>query len=290
MIHGFLITCYKDAVNLNNLIKDILKIKNSKIYISADTKDINFIKQIRFIKKKYEHNLKIFYHNMNWGSINHYNAFIKLLNVAILEKCNYFHWIDGRTRIVVKPMKFLEFFEKNKKKTFIEYRKIPNDHWRIKNNGIKRYIHNVLYDGLINRVKYFYTTELINYQKNKLLFIIINFLFIILQKAFFVNRLFYKKYYGGVGFFSLSFSAAIYLHHKYKIIRSRLSNTFGAEEIISQTILLNSNADIRNNIKNRSLIYQNWKKKNNEIPRILNKIDFLKIKIKNKYIFARKFK
>ena len=38
----FLITCYKDIKNLNNLINDILKIKDSRIYISADLKEKHF--------------------------------------------------------------------------------------------------------------------------------------------------------------------------------------------------------------------------------------------------------
>ncbi len=225
---------------------------------------------------------------MNWGSINHYNAFIKLLNIAILENCNYFHWIDGRTRIIVKPKKFLDFFEKNKKKTFIEYLKIPNKNWRMKGKGIKQLIHKILINGLINRVKYFYIIDFINMKNNKLLFIFINFLFIILQKACFINRLFYNKYYGGVGYFSFSSSAASYLYEKYKIIHNRFNSTFIAEEIISHTILLNSEKSIKKNIKNINLIYQNWEKKNNEVPAILDMDDFIKIK-KNKYIFARKF-
>jgi hypothetical protein len=288
MQHGFLITCYKDIKNLNNLINDIFKIKDSRIYISADTKDDNFLKQIKSIRIKYKNNLHIYFHKMNWGSINHYNAFMKLLKIAILENCNYFHWIDGRTRIIVKPKKFLGFFEKNKKKTFIEYLKIPNKHWRMKGRGIKQFIHKILINGLINRVKYFYIIDFINMKNNKLLFIFINLLFIILQKACFINRLFYKKYYGGVGYFSFSSSAANYLYEKYKIIHNKFNNTFIAEEIISHTILLNSGKNIKKNIKNINLIYQNWDKKNNEIPAILDMDDLIKIK-KNKYIFARKF-
>lgn len=288
MRHAFLITCYNDIINLNHLIKDILKIKNSKIYISADTKNKNFIKQIELIKKKYKKNLYICFHQMNWGSIKHYNAFIKILNIAIKDNCKYFHWIDGRTRIIVKPDKFIKFFSKNKKITFIQYKQIPNDAYRIKHSKIKKIIHDIFVDGFINRVKYFYLIDFFNMRRYKILSILINTLFIILQKIFFINRLFYKKYYGGTGYFSFSQLSANYLYKKYNLIKNKFKNTFIAEEIISHTILLNSPNKIKKNIKNNILIYQNWTKKFNEIPAILSMEDYKKIKNKN-YIFARKF-
>ena len=144
MKHAFLITCSKDIKNLNNLINDILKIKDSRIYISADLEDNNFVKQIKLIRKKYKNNLHIYFHKMNWGSIKHYNAFIKILNVAIRQDCNYFHWVDGRTRIVVKLKYFSDFFEKNKKKTFLNYFKLP--YLRINSTIIKKIIHNILHN------------------------------------------------------------------------------------------------------------------------------------------------
>ena len=287
MRHAFLITCYKDIENLDHLINDILKIKNSRIYISADTKNKNFIKQIELIKKKYKKNLYICFHQMNWGSIKHYDAFIKMLNIAIKDNCKYYHWIDGRTRIIVKPNKFIKFFRINKKITFIQYKQIPNNAYRIKKSKIKKIIHDIIIDGFINRVKYFHITDFLNIQRYKILFLLINFLFIFLQKIFFINRLSYKKYYGGVGYFSFSQSAANYLYKKYNHIKIKFKNTFIAEEVISHTILLNSANKIKKNIKKNNLIYQNWNKLN-EIPAILSMEDYKKIKNKN-YIFARKF-
>jgi hypothetical protein len=287
MGHAFLITCYKDIENLDHLINDILKIKNSRIYISADTKNKNFIKQVELIKKKYKKNLYICFHQMNWGSIKHYDAFIKMLNIAIKDNCKYFHWIDGRTRIIVKPNKFIKFFRINKKITFIQYKQIPNNAYRIKKSKIKKIIHDIIIDGFINRVKYFHITDFLNIQRYKILFLLITFLFIILQKSFFIKRVYYKKYFGGVGYFSFSQSAANYLYKKYNLIKIKFKNTFIAEEVISHTILLNSANKIKKNIRNNNLIYQNWNKLN-EIPAILSMEDYKKIKNKN-YIFARKF-
>jgi hypothetical protein len=288
MKHAFLITCSKDIKNLNNLINDILKIKDSTIYISADLKDNNFVKQIKLIRKKYKNNLHIYFHKMNWGSVKHYNAFFKILNAAIRQDCNYFHWVDGRTRIVVKSKYFSYFFEKNKKKTFINYFKLP--YWRINSNIIKKIIHKILINGGINRVKYFHIVDYIwKMKSNNKLFMILDCLFILIQKLFFINRLIFKNYYGGVAYFSFSLEAANYLIENYKKIKQKFHNTFIPEEIISHTIFLNSHKSLKKNIINRTLIYQNWIKKNGELPAILDSKDLKKIKNKKKYIFARKF-
>jgi hypothetical protein len=285
MKHAFLITCHKDIGALNYLINDVIKIKGAKIFINVDKKQKNFVKQIKLIKKK--NNLYISYDERNWGSVKHYNAFIKILDKAIKENCNYFHWIDGRTRIIVNKKYFLKFFKKNEKITFIEYFRLP--YWKIKKEGLKKFIHEILIKGGINRIKYFHIIDYINIQNNKKLFIFFDFLFILIQKLFFINRLSFKQYYGGVGYFSLSFETANYLIKNYKKIIKKFNNTLLAEEIISQTILLNANESLKKNIKNKTLIYQNWTKKKGEIPGILDIKDLKKIGNKKKYIFARKF-
>jgi|LakMenEpi03Aug12_release.lakeMendotaPanAssembly.Ray.scaffolds.fasta_scaffold426434_1 hypothetical protein len=285
MKHAFLITCYKDIKALNNLISDIKKIKKTKIFINADKQQKNFIHQLKLLKKK--NNLYITYDKRNWGSVKHYDAFIKILNIAIRQDCNYFHWVDGRTRIVVKQKYFSNFFQRNKKKTFINYFKLP--YWRINGPIIKKIVHNILINGGINRVKYFHIVDYMKMQNNNKLFMILNCLFILIQKLFFINRLVFKKYYGGVGYFSFSLEAANYLIENYEKIKQKFHNTFLAEEIISQTIFLNSHRSLKINIKNKTLIYQNWIKKNGEVPAILDSKDLKKIKNKKKYIFARKF-
>jgi hypothetical protein len=282
--HAFLITCYKDIKALNNLINDIKKIKKVKIFISADKRQKAFVNQLKSTKKK---NLCIYNHKSNWGSVKHYNAFIKILNIAIRYDCDYFHWIDGRTRIVVKQKYFSKFFEKNKKITFIKYFRLPN--WRLRTVGIKKIIHDILINGGINRIKYFHIIDYINMQNNSKIFIFLNLLFILIQKLLFVNRLFFKKYYGGIAYFSFSLETANYLIKNYKKIKHKFNNTLIADEIISQTIILNAHKSLKKNIKNKTLIYQNWTKKNDEVPAILDLKDFKKIKNKKRYIFARKF-
>ena len=126
-------------------------------------------------------------------------------------------------------------------------------------------------------------------QNNNKLFMILDCLFILIQKLFFINRLNFKKYYGGVGYFSFSLEAANYLIENYEKIKQKFQNTFLAEEIISQTLFLNSQRSLRKNIKNKTLIYQNWIKKGGEVPAILDNKDLILIKNKKKYIFARKF-
>ena len=285
MKHAFLITCYKDIKALNNLVNDIKKIKKTKIFINADKQQKNFVNQLKLLKKK--NNLHITYDKRNWGSVKHYNSFIKILNVAIRQDCNYFHWVDGRTRIVVKPKYFSHFFEKNKKKTFLNYYKLP--YWRINGTIIRKIIHNILINGGINRVKYFHIVDYMKMQSNNKLFMILDCLFILIQKLFFINRLIFKNYYGGVAYFSFSLEAANYLIENYKKIKQKFHNTFIPEEIISHTIFLNSHKSLKKNIINRTLIYQNWIKKNGELPAILDSKDLKKIKNKKKYIFARKF-
>lgn len=272
MKHAFLITCYNDIEILNLLIRDISKIKSSIIFLSIDESKPEFFEKVKSNLK----NKIIYTHRTNWASVNHYNAFIKILNKAIKKKCNYFHWVDGRTRIVVKANFFKSFFNKNKKFSFIEYNKLPFKHWKYINANL-------------NRIKYYHLTDHVNLKKNKFMYLL-NYFFILLQKLFFVNRAIFKQYYGGVGFCSLSSEAAKYLVLKYKIIKKNFNYTFAAEEIISQTILLNSNDQIKKFIINKKLIYQNWSKKYGEIPGILDLKDLKKIRCKKiNYIFARKF-
>ena len=284
MKHAFLITCYKDFETLNDLIEDIQKIKNSKIYISADSKSITFIKKLKLIKKKSYLDIT----KRQFGSVKHYKDFIKLLETALRDKCDYFHWVDGRTRIIQKSSKFQNFFKKNKHKTFIQSFLLPNKKWGITKPIIKKILHKIIYNNGINRVKYYHLTEIINIQKNKFLFLFASLIFILIQKIFCINRLNFKNYYGGVGYFSLSVNAANYLINVFKKIKDNFNNSFIAEEIISQTILKNSPNNIRRSIVNRSLIYQNWKYKNIEYPGILSLKD-LKFLKKKKFFFARKF-
>ena len=279
MRHAFLITCYKDVGMLQNLVNDALRIKTSKIFICIikGSEDFNKITLNKFRKYNKRVNISFFY--SKWGSVNHYNAFISLLNKAMKSKCNYFHWLDNRTQIIVNREKFINFFEKNKNYSFLDIFKIPSKKWKF-------------YSGGLDRIKYYHLTDLINldFKNNKYLFSILNFFYIFIQKFLLINRLHFKKYYGGQGFLSLSLNAAKYIIQHYKFYKKRLKSTFLAEEIISHTILMNAPKKIRHKIINKNLIYQNWSRKHNEVPAILDYKDLKYIKNpKKSYIFARKF-
>ena len=168
MKHAFLITCYKDIGTLKDLIEDIKKIKNSKIYISADSKNELFIKKLKLATQK--NYLDITKTKRQFGSVKHYKDFIKLLEIALGEKCNYFHWIDGRTRIIKKNLVFQSFFQKNKHKTFIQSFLLPSKNWSYSGSVIKKIIHKIIINNGINRIKYFHLTEIIDARKNKSFF------------------------------------------------------------------------------------------------------------------------
>lgn len=264
---------------LQSLVKDVVKIKASKVFICILHESLDFKKKTLNKFKKYNKRIYISFFNSKWGSVNHYNAFIKILNKAVKNKCNYFHWLDNRTQIIVNKKKFINFFKRNKNYSFLDIFKLPSKKWK-------------LYAGGIDRIKYYHLTDLINldFKCNKYLFTTLNYIYVFLQKLLFINRLHFKNYYGGQSFASLSLNAAEYIIYRYKSYKKIFKSTFLAEEIISHTILMNAPKKVKTKIVNKNLIYQNWSRKYNEVPAILdsNDIKFIK-KPKKNFIFARKF-
>ena len=267
-----------DFENLNSLVNDMIKINNSQIFINVNRNFISFDNKVKKFYKNKSKRIHLFNYNSKWGSVRHFDAFIQILNFALKKKCDYFHWIDGRTMIVVSSEKFIKFF-RNKNLSYVEINPIPYKGWKY-------------YNGGLNRIKYYHLTDFLKFdiKKYKYLFFILNHIFIFLQKIFFVNRLIFDKNFGGQAYVSLSLTAAKYLKKEYNKVKKNYKNTLMADETITQTILSNADNKLKNNLINRCLVYHNWSKKFGENPGILDIKDLKKIiNSKKKFIFARKF-
>jgi hypothetical protein len=276
MKHAFLITAYRDWESLRGLIDQLLKIEESKIYINIDKRSFDLIQNVEMLINK-NHFSRIYLQKdekIHWGGFNHLMAFIRLMSVAINDKCEYFHTMTGQCRITKSPTDFLEFFEKNRTKSYIENNALPYKFWA----G----------NGGLDRIKFYQLYDLIDAKKSPKLFRRLNKHFIHLQKFLKINRLNNIVYYGGSTYFSLSKEACLFLFEEFQLRKEEFKYSFCPEEIAPQTILLNAPATIKLNITNNNLRYVLWAEKNGEIPGILDDEDLSQIK-NNGYFFARKF-
>lgn len=276
MKHAFLVTAYRDVQGLKDLIMQILEINDSQIYINIDKRSSSLKEEILKFCETYSSNrIHIKYDKtIHWGSFQHLRAFIDLFQLALESKCEYFHTITGQCRITKTPEGFLEFFNKNKGYSFIEFFPLPTSIWP----G----------NGGLNRIKYYHLHEFLDFKKNGKLANRLNKHLIHLQKVFLINRLRKITYYGGSGYFSLNQAAATYFLENFYKLESTFKHSFCAEEIAPQTILCNSPKELKIKLINNNLRFINWQEKNGETPGILDESDFEKIKNSN-FLFARKF-
>jgi hypothetical protein len=276
MKHAFLITAYRDWESLKALIDQLLNIDESKIYINIDKRSFDLIQNLEALISK-NHFSRIHLRKdekIHWGGFNHLMAFISLMNLAINDKCDYFHTMTGQCRITKSAKDFLDFFEKNQTKSYIENIELPCKSWP----G----------NGGLDRIKFYQLYDLLDAKKSPKLFRRLNKHFIHLQKFLRINRLNHIVYYGGSTYFSLSKQACLYLFEEFQLRKDEFKYTFCPEEIAPQTILLNAPATIKLKITNNNLRYVLWAEKNGEIPGILDDEDLSQIK-NNEYFFARKF-
>lgn len=276
MKHAFLITAYRDWESLQALIDQLLNIEESKIYINIDKRSFELIQNLEALISK-DCFSRIYLRKdekIHWGGYNHLMAFISLMSVAINDKCDYFHTMTGQCRITKSSIDFLDFFEENKNKSFVESNELPYKSWA----G----------NGGLDRIKFYQLYDLLDAKKSPKLFRRLNKHFIHLQKFLRINRLNNIAYYGGSTYFSLSKEACLYLFEEFQLRKEEFKYSFCPEEIAPQTILLNAPVTIKSNITNNNLRYVLWAEKNGEIPGILDDEDLPQIK-NNEYFFARKF-
>jgi len=273
-MQAILITAYKNYNHLKELT-DYFD-ENFSIYIHIDRKstitqnEINALekaKNIYFISQKFK---------INWGGINHLKAILLLADEALKNQNNScFHLITGHDYPIKLLSYFLEFYESNKDKDFMEYHPLPYSAWP--ESGMDRLSRYNLYD-IIDGRKGLGERLIKGFSK--------------IQKILGISRKFYSgfpKLYGGSTYWSLSRKsieyAFSYMNNNPQYLK-RFKYSFCSEEIFFQTILLNS--PFRENIDNNNKRFIVWEERNGNFPANLDERDYENI-TRSDALFARKF-
>ena len=264
MKHAILMTIYKDKDLINKLVS--FYPSDFYVYIHIDAKstidicDIIKREKLRVFKK----------YKVNWGGCNHVSAFVFLLQKALNDGCDYYHWVTGQDA-PVNPSTFDSRLKYGY--SYLEFFKIPNNRWcqgGFYEGGLLRYQIFGLYDILDakNQRQYRWIQKIEQWQKRH------NFI-----------RPFrdYSKLYGGSGYCTLFVDDVKVFIREFPKWRSFYKYTFCAEESIIQTILLNS--ERKKYIVNQNLRYIDWNASNP--PKVLIIEDYDKID-KSKVLFCRK--
>jgi len=209
------------------------------------------------------------------GGASLMRSMLDLLNFSMQDKNNgFFHMLTGQD-ILIKPLAELYcFFDENKEKNYLSY-------------GIDQMLKPQ--EGYLlglNRTQYFHLFDKLNYRGNMLHRQIEKY-FVKAQQLFHIKRKWpFPNYYQGSGWFSFNRMAVEeilkFMHMNYKIAE----NTFAPDEVIFQSVLLNS--DINFHVVNDNLRFIIWDNQG-EVgsPAVLTEQHFKKMTASHCF-FARK--
>jgi len=275
MKHAILITAYKDFQQLANLVKEF-PAADYNLYIHIDKKSkvnekviskISAVPNVKYISRKY---------TINWGGLNHLNAFLHLSEIALKDIENvYFHSITAQDFPLKNTDYFNEFLlsQTDDAKGYMEFFTLPKPSW--KNGGIDRLEYYHLYTHF----------NVLSKRGKKIISLVLK----IQKKLNFKRPINFKeKLYGGSTYWTLPRNILQFLidYTKRKpAIYQRLKNTQIAEEIYVQTVLMNS--EHAKNMVNDNLRFMDWANGDGLGPAFLNINNYEEIMKSNK-LFARK--
>lgn len=267
-MQAVLITAYKDAKQLDELLKTLYG--KFKVYLHIDAKSEEL--QELEIKNRYPQVKIVKKFRINWGGVNHLKAILELLAMAAEDaEIKYIHVISGQDFPVRNIKDFYQQFE-NSDKIYMSC---------IGQEGFPDVINERLYYPVLNS----------NWDSRKRSIRIINALTKAVQKGLRIERRTIGNFSyicKGMVWVSLPKEAARYildyLQRNPQLMRD-LQHTLIPEEFFFQTLLVNS--EYNEKIVKHNLRYTDWSSRYNSIPAYLDETDFDKIK-KSEDFFARK--
>ena len=144
MKHAIMIMAHKNVEHLCRIIGYFNR--QCEVFIHVDKKTrfslhekemLKRMGQIRFFSQKYE---------VNWGGTSVLECEMFLMRKALEQSdADYFHLLSGQDYPVRPLSEFLDFFEQNDGKEFIQYSQLPHPHWE---------------DGTYRRLQYYYPYDL----------------------------------------------------------------------------------------------------------------------------------
>ena len=269
MKHAYLILAHNNFYTLKVLLK-LLDNENNDIYIHIDKKTRNVPKEeiLSVVQKSHLHwvtPIKTY-----WGHSSLVNAELKLIKTAILNgEYEYLHLISGVDLPLKKQSEIHKFFEDNKGKEFVGFSNLKNNYE--------------------DRVKYYYWLQ--KYEKNSKIIAKLQEILTKFQKILKVNRLKNSNIniQKGCQWVSITGDFAKYIIKQEKWIQKFFANTNCSDELLMQTILINS--PFAKNIYNKNDEYKSclreidWERGS---PYVWKKED-KDILLSSNNIFARKF-
>lgn len=272
MNHAIMIMAHKNLGQLCRLIEYFRT--NCDIFIHLDRKSawsaevidrLYDYRQVKLVSTDYE---------VNWGGTSVLESELALLQSAYAYgKYGYFHLVSGQD-YPVKPLDtFLEFFEKNKGKEYIQYVGIPNPRWE--KGTYRRFQYFYPYDWALGRENpRAWVREQVEIQARKGL------------KRPIPDE--FESLYGSSQWFSVTDDAAGVLLQYTKdhpAFYNGLWMTFAPEECYVATVLLNK-MDMRRIVRSNCRFIR-WKYENGNRPANLG-VEHFRYLLEEDFLLARK--
>lgn len=242
--HAFLIGAYKNPEYLKMLV-DSLRRERSNIYIHINPLYINDFKDLISFYDAVDDVTTISTQKVRWGGVTFLNSIMDLMGVALKNKDNgYFHLLTGQD-ILIKPLsKLYQFFDTHYGEEFIDCGK------DLIEQKEKSYL-----TGL-NRSQYYHLFDFLNYRNNKVHRQLEKY-FVKAQMALQIKRKWpFPNYYNGLGWFSFTRGAVEEIVEYIQLHRKVVDFTFAPDEVIFQSIILNSDKNYK--VINNNLRFTLW--------------------------------
>jgi len=275
-MQSVLITAYKDPDNLFDLLNYFGR--HFAVYLHVDRRVVAGWRRQGIWSQLARHpavrHLSARY-SVHWGGINHLLAILDLSAKAVaMPDCSYVHLITGQDFPLISRAQLLDFPNRAKGKSFIDYAKLPTPYWPNE-------------DGGFDRLRYFHLYDILDLGRSSNL----DREAVKLQRKLRICRPLPQRLqlYGGSTYWSLSADCVRYTvkpeRQKHRLLR-RLHHCFCAEEIFFQTMLVNS--AYASTLACTNLRYIDWTGNHERgLPAVLDKRD-LNAVLSSEALFARK--
>lgn len=275
--HAFMIMAHGDQILLEKLLQ-CLDDERNDIYLHIDAKS-NLLDTNRLRSQVKKSQLHIYSKiKCYWGDVSLIKCELYLLEMATAVSHQYYHLISGADFPLKSMDEIHSFFDRNSGKEFIFFsgNKMDEKHkdWYLKYHLLQKYYRSSKVE-LINDFLYIMEKILIKLQG--------------LVKI--KRRKFFKEYYKGSQWFSITEAFAKYILTFHNILKSDFRLTFASDEMILPTLVMNSsfkdNLYIKrfDNSMEQNLRYIIFKE---GIPKTLDLEDYDAM-ISSGCIFGRKF-
>ena len=243
-----------------------IHIDKKSTFTKAEIESLYSYSQVKGVYVKYR---------VHWAGFSILKCELYLLKKALkYSDAGYFHLISAQD-YPIKPLNnFLEFFNEDNEKNYLEFQHIPFPQWE--NNTYARFKYFFFFDYMSRGER----TRRLNLKFQEF------------QKKIGIKRNIpnqFEHLYGGSAWFSITREAAnvmLNYHNKHRSFYNRLKFTFCPEETYVTTLLVNLLP--QNKICNNNLRYIRWVKENGSCPANYGVEHFYLI-AQNKGYFARKF-